>query len=125
MADSELRCFGADDPPGGVVRRRDDGTPEGVLHEAATRLVTVHIPPVTDDELAEAIVAVGRELVALGVVACHDPGGIAPDPDLTYSFPTYARLSDAGRLPVRVHASMRDDAVAAAVRPDTPERNRP
>jgi predicted amidohydrolase YtcJ len=107
--------FGADDPPGGVVRRRDDGTPEGVLYEAATRLVTIHIPAVTTDERADAIVAVSRELVALGVVACHDPGGIAPDPDLTYSFPTYARLSDAGRLPVRVHASMRDDAVAAAI----------
>jgi predicted amidohydrolase YtcJ len=51
----------------------------------------------------------------LGVVACHDPGGVAPDPDLTYSFPAYARLSDAGRLPIRVHACMRDDAVATAI----------
>ena len=106
---------GADDPPGGVVRRTPDGHPEGVLLEAATRLVTVHVPPPTSDALASAIEALGRELISLGVVACHDPGGVAPDPALTYSYPVYARLSDAGRLPVRVHASMRDDAVAAAI----------
>ncbi len=110
-----LAGFGADDPPGGFVRRTADGTPEGVLLETATRLVTVHVPPPTEDELADAIEAVGRELLALGVVACHDPGGVAPDPELTYAFPVYARLSDAGRLPVRVHACMRDDAVAAAI----------
>jgi hypothetical protein len=107
--------LGADDPPGGVIRRLPDGMPEGVLFEAATRLVTVHVPPLAQDDLAAAIVAVGEELVSLGVVACHDPGGVAPDPDLTYSFPVYARLADAGRLPLRVHACMRDDALSAAI----------
>src|SRR6185503_14169460 len=48
----------------------------------------------TPDQLAEAIEAVGRELLGLGVVACHDPGGVAPDPDLSYSYPIYARLPD-------------------------------
>ena len=110
-----LGGFGAGDPPGGVVRRAPDGSPEGCLFETATRLVTIHVPPPTPDGLASAIETVGRELVALGVVACHDPGGVAPDPDLTYSYPVYARLADAGRLPLRVHACMRDDAVAAAI----------
>src|SRR5919106_505081 len=103
------------DPPGGVIRRADDRTPEGVLYEAATRLITIHVPPPSAEALETAIVEVGKDLVSLGVVACHDPGGVAPDPDLTSSFPAYARLSDAGRLPVRVHACMRDDAVAAAI----------
>ena len=107
--------FGVDDPAGGVVRRAADGTPEGVLHESATRLVTIHVPPPTADALASAIVAVGRDLVRLGVVACHDPGGVAPDPELTYAYPVYARLSDGGELPLRVHACMRDDAVPAAI----------
>jgi predicted amidohydrolase YtcJ len=106
---------GADDPPGGVVRRTPDGTPEGVLYEAATRLVTVHVPAPTPDDLAKAIVDVGQVLVSLGVVACHDPGGVALDPDLTYSFPAYARLAESGRLPLRVHACMRDDALGAAI----------
>ncbi len=107
--------FGADDPPGGVVRRAPDGTPEGVLYESATRLVTIHVPPPRPDDLAAAIVEIGQELVSLGVVACHDPGGVAPDPDLTYSFPVYARLAESGRLPLRVHACLRDDALSAAV----------
>ncbi|MEO5885604.1 MAG: amidohydrolase family protein, partial [Candidatus Limnocylindrales bacterium] len=38
-----------------------------------------------------------------------------PDPTLSYSYPVYARLAEAGRLPLRVHASMRDDAAAAAI----------
>ena len=107
--------FGTDDPPGGVVRRAPDGMPEGVLFEAATRLVTVHVPPLGRDDLAAAIIAVGQDLISLGVVACHDPGGAAPDPDLTYSFPVYALLADTGRLPLRVHACVRDDALSAAI----------
>jgi predicted amidohydrolase YtcJ len=82
-----LGGFGVDDPPGGVVRRDDTGRPEGVLYETATRLVTIHVPPPTDDDLQAAIETIGHELVRLGVVACHDPGGVAPDPDLTYAFP--------------------------------------
>jgi predicted amidohydrolase YtcJ len=107
------------DPAGGVIRRIPDGPrrgePEGVLYEAASRFVTVHVPAATADELDAALIEVGQDLVRLGVVACHDPGGVAPDPDLQYSFPAYARLSDNGRLPLRVHACMRDDAVAAAI----------
>ena len=105
----------AGDPPGGVIRRADDRTPEGVLYEAATRLITIHVPPPSAEDLERAIIEVGQDLVSLGVVACHDPGGVAPDPALSYSFPAYARLSDAGRLPLRVHACVRDDAVAAAI----------
>ncbi len=107
--------LGPDDPPGGVVRRSADGTPEGVLYEAATRLVTIHVPPTRPDDLAAAIMEVGQDLVSLGVVACHDPGGVAPDPDLSFSFPVYARLAESGSLPLRVHASVRDDALGAAI----------
>ena len=103
------------DPPGGAGPARRRGPSRGRPYEAATRLVTIHIPPMSPDDLDRALVTVGHDLASLGVVACHDPGGVAPDPDLSYSFPAYARLADAGRLPVRVHACMRDDAVAAAV----------
>jgi hypothetical protein len=105
----------ATDPDGGVIRRAQDGTPEGVLYESATQLVSIHLGMPSADDLDRAVVEVGRDLVSLGVVACHDPDGVAPDPDLTYSLQAYARLSDAGRLPLRVHACMRDDAIAAAI----------
>ena len=72
--------FGADDPPGGVVRRAPDGTPEGVLYEAATRLVTIHVPPLTPDDLAAAIVEVGQELVSLGRRRLPRSGWRGPGP---------------------------------------------
>ena len=105
------------DPAGGVIRRADDGrSPTGVLHEAAARLVTVHIPLLGQDEVEAGIVAIARDLLSLGVIACHDPGFVSPDPDLTGSFPAYARLAGAGLLPVRVHASVRDDSLDAAIK---------
>lgn len=107
--------LGASDPSGGVIRRDADGRPTGVLLESATRLITVHIPPPSEATLATELEAIGHDLVALGVVACHDPGGVAPDPDLTYDVPVYARLADAGDLPVRVHVCVRDDALEAAI----------
>src|SRR4029077_638522 len=61
------------------------------------------------------LIAVGQELVSLGIVAVHDPGPLVPDPDLAYSFAAYAHLSDTGRLPVRVHACLRDDALDTAL----------
>jgi predicted amidohydrolase YtcJ len=98
------------DPAGGVIGRADDGEPTGVLFEEAAGLVAVHVPAITVAELETDLVAVARDLLALGVVAVHDPGGLVPEPDLDWSFPAYVHLSDAGRLPVRTHVSMRDDA---------------
>jgi len=103
------------DPPGGVIRRDGDGEAEGVLYEAATRLVSVHVPPVPVADLELGLRRVTGELVALGIVAVHDPGGLAPDRDLNWSFQAYRHLADAGLLPVRVHASLRDDAIDAAI----------
>ena len=103
------------DPPGGLIRRSPDGEPEGVLNEAATRLIVGHIPAMATEDLEAAIIATSRELLALGVVAVHDPGGLAPDPDLERSYPAYAHLSETGRLPVRVMASLRDDALETAL----------
>jgi predicted amidohydrolase YtcJ len=103
------------DPSGGVIRRDAAGDPEGVLYEAASRFVTVRVPPVPLAELERGLVRVGHELVSLGVVAVHDPGGLAPDRDLNWSFQAYRNLANAGRLPVRVHASVRDDALDTAI----------
>jgi predicted amidohydrolase YtcJ len=103
------------EPAGGVIRRGPDGEPEGVLLEAATKLLTVHIPVVGGADLEAAIVAISHELIALGVVAVHDPGGFAPDPDLAGSYPAYAHLSETGRLPIRVIASFSNDALDTAL----------
>ena len=119
VSDSALRTAGVSadtpHPAGGIIRRTSAGEPEGVLHDAAARLVTVHIPPESGADLEHALVGLGHDLLALGIVAVHDPGALAPDPDLAFSFPAYARLSDSGRLPLRVHACLRDDALATAL----------
>lgn len=110
------RVSGAtDDPAGGVIRRTDEGEPEGVLHEAAARLVAVHLPVMTVAELEEGLVAVARDLVALGVVAVHDPGRLVPEPDMDWSFPAYTHLSETGRLPVRALVSLRSEALPTAI----------
>ncbi|MEP6637901.1 MAG: amidohydrolase [Chloroflexota bacterium] len=106
---------GTPDSRGGFIRRGPDGEPEGVLLESATRLVTVHIPPMAQGDLEAALITVSLELLRLGIVEVHDPGGLAPDPDLEWSYPAYARLSETHRLPVRVMASLRDDALDTAL----------
>ncbi len=99
------------DPAGGVIGRDATGAPDGLLYEAAARLITALIPQLTTADLERGILTVAQELVALGVVAIQDPGGLAPDPDLGWSYPAYAHLSDTGRLPILVLASLRDDAL--------------
>ncbi len=103
------------DPPGGSIRRGDAGRPTGVLHEHASRLVTVRIPPPDDDRLDRAIERWAGELLALGIVAVHDMGPLAPDPDLAGGFAAVARLDASGRLPIRVHAGLREESLDAAI----------
>lgn len=114
-----LRVGGVDgstpDPDGGLIGRTDAGEPNGVLFEEAAGLVAVHVPAISVSELETGLLSVARDLLALGVVAVHDPGGLVPEPDLDWSFPAYSHLSETGRLPIRVHVSVRDDALTAAI----------
>ena len=105
----------SDDPSGGAIRRLADGRPSGVLHESATGLVTSRIPIPTLAMYEAALPAICRELVALGVVAVHDPGVLGRDPWLEGPLVAYANLAEAGRLPLQVHASIRAEGLAAAL----------
>ncbi len=62
-----------------------------------------------------ALPRITSELVALGVVAVHDPGGLRPDPLLAGAHVAYANLAAAGRLAVRVHASIRAEGLGRAI----------
>ena len=70
------------DPDGGVIRRDDAGHVTGVLHETAARLVAGRIPAPDADLVVAALRPMISELVALGVVAAHDPGGLSVRRDL-------------------------------------------
>ncbi|HEY2888100.1 MAG TPA: amidohydrolase family protein, partial [Candidatus Limnocylindrales bacterium] len=103
------------DPPGGAIRRDAGGLPTGVLHEAATALVTAHIPAPSVEAHERAIRRLGQDLVTYGVVAVHDPGSLRPSPGLGGPYAAYGNLADRHELPVRVHVSIRSEALAAAV----------
>jgi predicted amidohydrolase YtcJ len=103
------------DPAGGVIDRDAGGAATGILRETATRLVKLHQPAPDQATMEAGLVQVGRSLVALGVVAVHDPGWLSPDPDLELTYPAYAHLADDGELPIRVHVSLRDDALDTAI----------
>jgi predicted amidohydrolase YtcJ len=111
-----LAGIGATTEPvaGGIIRRLDDGTPDGILLENACGLVADRIPPPSDETLSEALRALAGELLGLGVVGVHDPGPIYPDPELR-TMEVYATLADAGDLPLRVHLAVRDDSLATAL----------
>lgn len=113
-----LRLAGIDerteDPDGGIIRRAADGAPDGVLLENACTLVSTRIPPASPEALDRAVGRLGRRLLELGVVGVHDPGHVSPDGELR-AFASYARLDDAGELPVRVHACLRSEALPAVL----------
>jgi predicted amidohydrolase YtcJ len=107
------------DPEGGIIRRDSVGEPEGALLENACALVEHIVPPPDPGVVARAIVDLGRELLALGVVGGHDPRFLAPDP-MNRAFDMYVAMADAGDLPFRVHVGVRaeglDDAIARGFR---------
>lgn len=103
------------DPAGGVIRRLADGAPEGVLHETAARLVTMHVPLASADVVRAAVERLQPAVIAAGVVALHDPGGLGLDPSLDRVLGAYRALAAAGGLAVRVHACLRPEQLANAL----------
>jgi len=114
-----LRLAGIDDgradPPGGIIRRAVDGRPSGILHEAAARIVTDLAPPATPERYDTAIVQLARQVIRLGVVAVHDPGALSVQDGLGRAIAAYRALDERDDLPLRVHASVRSEQLAAAI----------
>ncbi len=102
------------DPAGGVIRRDAEGHATGVLHESASRLVASLVPAPTATDVSAALEPMIQELLALGVVAAHDPGGLSERSDLDGPLAAYRSLAAAGRLGMRVHACVRPEQLAAA-----------
>src|SRR6185369_5273543 len=105
---------GTPDPQGGIIRRDPAGAPEGVVLENACPMVSRHIPPASAATLERAVAAISRELLAMGVVAVHDPGPVVPDPTLAV-FASYGDMADRGDLDLRVHACLRSENLPLAI----------
>jgi predicted amidohydrolase YtcJ len=118
VSTAALRSTGVDrfegNPSGGIVRRDSAGHPSGVLHETAARLVSNEIRPASADEIAAAVPALNRRLLALGVTGAHDPAQLAADADLERAFVAYRRLDEAGDLDLRLRACIRSEALDVA-----------
>lgn len=91
------------DPPRGRIGRDARGEPTGVLHEAATSLVSDLLPEPSVHEWEEAILAGQRYLLALGVTAWQDVN-VFPE-----WVEAYRRLAGDGRLLGRASIGMHWD----------------
>ncbi|HTG40260.1 MAG TPA: amidohydrolase family protein, partial [Methylomirabilota bacterium] len=118
VSGSALELAGVDDrtsdPAGGIIRRDEGRAATGVLHEGASRLVTDRVPRPTEDRYERLIAALAQQLVALRVVAVHDPGALALQAGLGPSVAAYRRLAARRALPLRVHVCIREEQLAAA-----------
>jgi len=96
------------------ILRAADGRPTGVLLERAAGLVFAAVPEPTVVEITDAVAAFLPTLLGHGIVGVQDPGGVRPERDLR-RLDAYRRLEAAGRLAVRVEASVRREALEVAL----------
>jgi predicted amidohydrolase YtcJ len=105
----------AADPPGGFVRRDAGRRATGILHETASALVDHAIPVPTTTQLESGLARVAARLLALGVTGCHDPSELGNERDIKRGPLFYRSLAERGRLPLRVHASIRAPELDRAI----------
>ncbi|CAN5765015.1 amidohydrolase [soil metagenome] len=103
------------DPDGGVIQRDAGGEPIGVLSEAAAGLLDGVVPLPGGAQLEPQLLALAGDLLALGVVACHDPNELDVDAGVGIAQQVYRGLAEEGRLPLRIHASIREHHLTAAL----------
>lgn len=92
------------DPEGGVIDRKPDGSPTGILREGpAIDLVRRLIPPFSEEQEIQGLRHMCRQLNQEGITAVIDPGiGFIEGIDGTIKFNRYKRLLEQGDLTVRV-----------------------
>jgi len=86
------------DPPAGTIDRDTDGNPTGVLKEAAQRLVTALVPPLTREQQKQGILKIIEDFNREGMTGAKDPG----ISELKWEL--YREILDEGKLSVRVFA---------------------
>jgi len=86
------------DPPAGTIVRDANGNPNGVLLEAAQRLITREIPPMTREQQKAGVAKIIEDFNREGMTGAKDPG-IGDE-----KWAIYQELLKEGRLTVRVFA---------------------
>ncbi len=88
------------DPPDGRIEREPDGSPQGTLHEGATRLVERLLPPVAQEQWEEALRRAQAYLHSFGITAITD-AWVTPE-----HVPAYRALAERGELSLRTSLSL-------------------
>ena len=86
------------DPEDGEIVRGVDGTPTGLLKEAAASLVGKHVPPPTDEEQYRALKLRLDQAASYGLTSVQNASAIA--------LPVFERVMAEGGLKVRVYAAL-------------------
>ncbi len=86
-----------EDPEGGRILRTEDGTPTGVLIDAAMGFVARHQPPLTEAERREALRLALGETRRFGLTGVHEAGLSLETVAL------YKSVIDRGAFPLRVY----------------------
>ena len=97
------------DPQGGQIVRDAAGQATGVLVDTAQALIEKRIPPATDAEVKQQLLAAMNEVASLGITGVHDAGIQAHTYDL------YRDLAEHGQLPIRIYAMLHDSPEARKV----------
>jgi predicted amidohydrolase YtcJ len=94
------------DVPGGVIGRDKDGTPNGIFKDAAKDLVERVIPPPSDAQVDEALLAAQKYALDNGVTSVTDMGFTGSHGATLQALVVrgYQRLMAAGKWKVRVSA---------------------
>ncbi|MEZ0066228.1 putative amidohydrolase YtcJ [Streptacidiphilus sp. MAP12-20] len=92
------------DPADGRIERDADGTPTGMLQEGAAELVTRFIPPASDEDFYQGLLAGQAYLHSFGITGWQDAGvGASFGPGDVYG--AYLRADREGTLTARVRAA--------------------
>ncbi len=106
-----LAGIGANEPnpPGGVIVRRPDGSPSGVLLERANERILALIPPPQDGDIRRAFRLGAEALASRGVTEAFDagflavPGVVGLNSDLEKELDLLVREDAERPLPLRLH----------------------
>jgi predicted amidohydrolase YtcJ len=88
------------DPEGGKIIRNIRGEPTGVFIDNAIRLVESVLPPITDEEMTEAVRIAIQTCLRYGVTEIHDMGVTSQ------MIRIYKKLIDTKSFPFRIYAAI-------------------
>ena len=107
------------DPPEGLIERDADGEPTGILRELAINLVKEAIPPLTEEQIVDAMKDGMPELHSMGLTGLHDIRIMGGAEGAT-ALRSWQKLNEASALDLRTWVTIPgeriDEAIALGLR---------